>query len=74
MQEFGFVDNHRVFWFLGALVLLVGLLAALLIVLSIGQVPDIGGPDIRFPKMGILPAQDAPTMPVQANHDHETHP
>jgi len=74
MQEFEFVDNRRVFWFLGALVLVVGLLVAFLIVPSISQTPGMGGPDVRLPKIGTLPPQDAPHLPLQINRDRATHP
>jgi hypothetical protein len=75
MQEFEFVDNRKVFWFLGALVFLVGLLlAAFLIAPRLGQTPGMGGPDIRLPKMGTLPPQDAPHIPLQIDRDSETHP
>ena len=73
MQEFEFVDNRRVLWVLGILALAVGLLAAFLIVPRVGRAPDIGGPDIQLPKIGTLPPQDAPKMPVRFNSDREAH-
>jgi hypothetical protein len=74
MQEIEFVDNRKVFWFLGAVVLVVGLLMAFLIVPHIGQTPGMGGPDIRLPKIGTLPPQDAPQMPSLINRDRGAHP
>jgi hypothetical protein len=74
MQEFEFVDNRRVFWFLGALVLVVGLLVAFLIIPGISRTPGMGGPDIRLPKIGALPAQGAPQMPLQVDRDRRLSP
>jgi hypothetical protein len=75
MQEFEFVDNRKVFWFLGALVLVAGLLLTAFLMLSgVGQTPGMGGPDIRLPKIGTLPPRDAPQIPPQINRDRGMHP
>ncbi|HTA93395.1 MAG TPA: hypothetical protein VK745_27645 [Polyangiaceae bacterium] len=74
MQQFEFVENRSGLWLVGILVLVVGLLAAILIVPSVAQTPDPGGPDIHLPKMGTLPPQDAPKVSVQGNRDREAQP
>jgi hypothetical protein len=66
MQQFEFVDNRRVLWFVGLLLLVVGLFAAFLVASSIGRTPGMGAPDIQPSKMGALPPQDAPKMPLHA--------
>ncbi len=65
MQEFEFVDNRKVFRSLGVFVLVIAVLAALLIAFGRGRSPSIGGPDIRLPRMGVLPPQDVPKVPLQ---------
>jgi hypothetical protein len=74
MQQFEFVENRSGLWFVGILVLVVGLLAALLIVPSVGRNPDTGGPDIHLPKMGTFSSRGAPKMSIQMKRDHETQP
>jgi hypothetical protein len=74
MQEFEFVDNRRVLWFVGILVVLLGLLTVFVILPRAGRNPGMGGPDINLPKMGALPPPGAPRMPAQVNHDDEAHP
>jgi hypothetical protein len=74
MQEFEFVENRSGFWFVGILVLVVGVLAAFFIVPGMGRTPGIGGPDIHLPKMGGLPPRDAPKLPLEANRDQEARP
>jgi hypothetical protein len=68
MQEFEFIDNRKALWFLGALVIVAGLLAAFLIVPGIGHPPEVGGPDIHLPKIGTLPPHDVPQIAPRATH------
>ena len=65
MQEFEFVDNRKVFRSLGVFVVVIAVLAALLIAFGHGRSSRIDGPDIRPPRMGILPPQDVPKLPLQ---------
>ena len=59
MQEFEFIDNRSGLWLVGLLVLVVGLVAACLIVPGIRRAPGMGAPDIHQPKMGAVPPQQS---------------
>jgi hypothetical protein len=65
MQEFEFVENRSGLWFVGILVLFVGVLGAILISPGIDRSPDLARADAHS-KMETRPPQDAPKMPLQA--------
>jgi hypothetical protein len=64
MQEFEFIDNRKVFRFVGILLLGFALLATYVIYsAATGRTPDLGRPDIHMPLIGALPpgAEGAPS-------------
>jgi hypothetical protein len=64
MQQFEFIDNRRVFRFVGILLLGFALLATYVIyAAATGRTPDLGRPDIRLPQIGALSpgAEGAPS-------------
>ena len=72
MQEFEFVKHRSGIWFIGLVLIVAGMLAAL-IASGVAQHP--GAPDLRLRKIGAMsPQAAAPPLPRQASQAHPAHP
>ena len=66
-----FTDKRRVFWLGGIAVLVLGLLAAALLLPSNAPIPGAGGPDVRVPKMENVPSENAPKMKLELEKENK---
>lgn len=57
-----FTDKRRILWLAGLGALVLGLLAAFVVLPMRAETPGAGGPDIQVPKMQNVPTGDAPRM------------
>jgi hypothetical protein len=66
-----FTDKRRVFWLGGIAVLILGFLAAALLLPSNAPIPGAGGPDVHVPRMQNVPSEDAPKMKLDVEKENE---
>ena len=66
-----FTDKRRVFWLGGIAVLVLGFIAAAILLPISAPTPGAGGPDVRVPKMENVPSEDAPKMKLEVEKEDE---
>lgn len=57
-----FKGSRRLLWLFGISVVILGVVAALVVLPVVTSTPGAGGPDIRVPKMQNVPPEGAPRM------------
>jgi hypothetical protein len=61
----GFKSKRAAFWLAGIFVLVLGFLAAAIVLPTTSKIPGQGGPDIQVPKMQNVPPEQAPKMNLE---------
>jgi hypothetical protein len=54
--------NRRIWWLIGITVMILGVVAALVVLPALSPTPGKGGADVRVPKMQNVPPEGAPSM------------
>ena len=62
-----FTDKRRVLWLTGIGVLVLGLLAAFVVLPMRAETKGAEGPDVQVPKMQNVPPENAPKMNLDVN-------
>lgn len=60
-----FRSKRAVFWLIGIAVLVLGFLAAAIVLPSTAPLPGAGGPDVHVPKMQNVPPEHAPKIQLE---------